>query len=171
MGPEPAVNAVFANKIAAIDDPDERAAFIAEQLRVYEEDVDLLRLASRARRRRRGAAGRPPRRGHRPPRPRRRARTAHFSERRHGVPPGLASLPMPWCDDCAKFWNPNSLPKARQLPDLRVELAEPGCATTSTKAPWHFKLLVAMRCRLPRLALPPAVRRRVGLSGSARGGG
>ena len=31
MGPEAAVNAVFANKIAAIDDPDERAAFVAEQ--------------------------------------------------------------------------------------------------------------------------------------------
>jgi acetyl-CoA carboxylase carboxyltransferase component len=46
MGPEPAVNAVFANKIAAIDDADERTAFIAEQRRIYEEDVDLLRLAS-----------------------------------------------------------------------------------------------------------------------------
>ena len=46
MGPEAAVNAVFANKIAAIDDPDERAAFVAEQRRLYEEDVDLLRLAS-----------------------------------------------------------------------------------------------------------------------------
>jgi propionyl-CoA carboxylase beta subunit len=46
MGPEAAVNAVFANKIAAIDDPDEREAYVAEQRRVYEEDVDLLRLAS-----------------------------------------------------------------------------------------------------------------------------
>ena len=46
MGPEPAINAVYANKIAAIDDPEERAAFIAEQLKLYEEDVDLLRLAS-----------------------------------------------------------------------------------------------------------------------------
>ena len=46
MGPEPAVNAVFANRIAAIDDPEERAAFIAEQRAVYEADVDLLRLAS-----------------------------------------------------------------------------------------------------------------------------
>jgi acetyl-CoA carboxylase carboxyltransferase component len=46
MGPEPAINAVYANKIAAIEDPDERAAFVAEQLRIYEEDVDLLRLAS-----------------------------------------------------------------------------------------------------------------------------
>jgi acetyl-CoA carboxylase carboxyltransferase component len=46
MGPEPAVNAVFANKIAAIDDPAERAAFVAEQRGIYEADVDLLRLAS-----------------------------------------------------------------------------------------------------------------------------
>jgi acetyl-CoA carboxylase carboxyltransferase component len=46
MGPEAAVNAVFYNRIQAIADPDERAAFVAEQRRVYEEDVDLLRLAS-----------------------------------------------------------------------------------------------------------------------------
>ena len=46
MGPEAAVNAVFANKIAAIDDPAEREAFVAEQRRIYEADVDLLRLAS-----------------------------------------------------------------------------------------------------------------------------
>src|SRR5205085_8883730 len=31
MGPEAAVNAVYANKIAAIEDPAERAAFIAER--------------------------------------------------------------------------------------------------------------------------------------------
>jgi acetyl-CoA carboxylase carboxyltransferase component len=46
MGPEAAINAVFANKIAAIEDPVERDDFVAEQRRVYEEDVDLLRLAS-----------------------------------------------------------------------------------------------------------------------------
>ena len=46
MGPEAAVNAVYANKIAAIDDPAEREAFVAEQRRIYEEDVDLMRLAS-----------------------------------------------------------------------------------------------------------------------------
>jgi acetyl-CoA carboxylase carboxyltransferase component len=46
MGPEAAVNAVFANKIAAIADPAEREAFVAEQRRLYEADVDLLRLAS-----------------------------------------------------------------------------------------------------------------------------
>jgi len=46
MGPEAAVNAVFANKIAAIADEAEREAFVAEQRQIYEEDVDLLRLAS-----------------------------------------------------------------------------------------------------------------------------
>jgi acetyl-CoA carboxylase carboxyltransferase component len=86
MGPEAAVNAVFANKIAAIDDPDERAAFVADQRAIYEEDVDLLRLASenvidaviefgelRAELSRRlaRAAG----------------KSREFSRRRHGVPP------------------------------------------------------------------------------------
>ncbi len=46
MGPEAAVNAVFYNRIQAIEDPEERAAFVDEQRRLYEEDVDLLRLAS-----------------------------------------------------------------------------------------------------------------------------
>ena len=86
MGPEAAVNAVYANKIAAIKDPDERDAFVAEQRRIYEEDVDLLRLASenvidavvelpdlRDQVVRRLAAARDKDRG--------------FSERRHGVPP------------------------------------------------------------------------------------
>ncbi|MFZ4518769.1 MAG: acyl-CoA carboxylase subunit beta [Microthrixaceae bacterium] len=86
MGPEAAVNAVFANKIAAIEDPDERAAFVAEQRRLYEEDVDLLRLASElvvdavvefedlrneVHRRLVRAEG----------------KDRHFSNRRHGVPP------------------------------------------------------------------------------------
>ena len=46
MGPEPAVNAVFANRIAAITDPDERAEFIRQAREEYEIDVDILRLAS-----------------------------------------------------------------------------------------------------------------------------
>ena len=46
MGPEAAINAVYANKIAAIDDPVEREEFVAEQRAIYETDVDLLRLAS-----------------------------------------------------------------------------------------------------------------------------
>jgi len=46
MGPEAAVNAVYANKIAAIDDEQERADFIDARRREYEQDVDLLRLAA-----------------------------------------------------------------------------------------------------------------------------
>jgi methylmalonyl-CoA decarboxylase subunit alpha len=46
MGPEPAVNAVFYNKIMAIDDPDERKRFIEDRRREFEEDIDLLHLAS-----------------------------------------------------------------------------------------------------------------------------
>jgi acetyl-CoA carboxylase carboxyltransferase component len=86
MGPEAAVNAVFANKIAAIEDPAEREAFVAEQRAIYEEDVDLLRLASEnvvdavvpfealrteIAARLAFAAG----------------KDRHFSDRRHGVPP------------------------------------------------------------------------------------
>lgn len=46
MGPEPAVNAVFYNRIQAIEDPDERAAFVAERRAEYEADVDIVHLAS-----------------------------------------------------------------------------------------------------------------------------
>jgi acetyl-CoA carboxylase carboxyltransferase component len=46
MGPGPAVNAVFYNKIHAIEDDEEREAFVAAQRREYEEDVDLERLAA-----------------------------------------------------------------------------------------------------------------------------
>jgi acetyl-CoA carboxylase carboxyltransferase component len=46
MGPEPAVNAVYYNKIQAIEDPEERAAYVAEKRREYEEDIDIMHLAS-----------------------------------------------------------------------------------------------------------------------------
>jgi acetyl-CoA carboxylase carboxyltransferase component len=46
MGPEAAVNAVYANKIAAIESHEEREAFVAERRTEYEADVDLYRLAS-----------------------------------------------------------------------------------------------------------------------------
>jgi len=46
MGPEAAVNAVYAKKIEAIDDPAARDSFVAERRAEYEADVDLLRLAS-----------------------------------------------------------------------------------------------------------------------------
>jgi acetyl-CoA carboxylase carboxyltransferase component len=46
MGPEAAVNAVFYNQIRAIEDDAERERFIADKRTEYEEDVDLMRLAS-----------------------------------------------------------------------------------------------------------------------------
>lgn len=46
MGPEAAVNAVYANKIAEITDPAERDQFVRDRRREYEQDVDLERLAS-----------------------------------------------------------------------------------------------------------------------------
>jgi acetyl-CoA carboxylase carboxyltransferase component len=46
MGPEPAVNAVYYNAIQQIDDPDERARFVAEKRAEYETDVDLVHLAA-----------------------------------------------------------------------------------------------------------------------------
>jgi acetyl-CoA carboxylase carboxyltransferase component len=45
MGAEAAVNAVYANKIAALPE-DEREAFVAEKRREYDEDIDIVRLAS-----------------------------------------------------------------------------------------------------------------------------
>jgi methylmalonyl-CoA decarboxylase subunit alpha len=86
MGPEAAVNAVYANHIAAIDDPAERTAFVEQRRQEYEADVDLLRLASElvidavvdfgelrgeVHRRLRLAEG----------------KDRTFSDRRHGVPP------------------------------------------------------------------------------------
>jgi methylmalonyl-CoA decarboxylase subunit alpha len=46
MGAEAAVNAVYANKIAAIADDDERAAFVAAKRAEYEQDIDIVRLGS-----------------------------------------------------------------------------------------------------------------------------
>jgi acetyl-CoA carboxylase carboxyltransferase component len=46
MGPEAAINAVYFNKIAALDSDEERQQFVADKRAEYEADVDLLRLAS-----------------------------------------------------------------------------------------------------------------------------
>jgi acetyl-CoA carboxylase carboxyltransferase component len=45
MGAEAAVNAVYANKIAALPE-DERAGFVAAKREEYERDIDIMRLAS-----------------------------------------------------------------------------------------------------------------------------
>jgi len=86
MGPEAAINAVYANKIAMIADPDDRSAYVEALRTEYELDIDVLRLASEmvidaiiepgeVRRElvaRFAAAA---------------TKTRHFSSRRHGVPP------------------------------------------------------------------------------------
>ncbi len=46
MGAGPAVNAVYANKIAAIEDPTDREAFVRARRDEYEQDIDLLHLAA-----------------------------------------------------------------------------------------------------------------------------
>ncbi len=86
MGPEPAINAVYFNKIQAIADEDERKAFVAAKRAEYEEDIDLVHLASEnvidaivqpddlrgELIRRIDLAA---------------SKDRHFSDRRHGVPP------------------------------------------------------------------------------------
>ncbi|TCP30474.1 acetyl-CoA carboxylase carboxyltransferase component [Scopulibacillus darangshiensis] len=46
MGPEAAVNAVYSNKIQAIEDPKERIKYVQEKQREYKETIDIYKLAS-----------------------------------------------------------------------------------------------------------------------------
>ena len=58
MGAEAAVNAVYANKIAAIEDEEERATYVGRKRAEYDTDIDVVTAGERARRRhRRGARG------------------------------------------------------------------------------------------------------------------
>jgi hypothetical protein len=56
---------------------------------------------------------------------------------------------MPWCETCSRFLNPNSLKADGSCPTCgrtvaeRTETAVAGEAERE-KAPWHFKLLVAV---------------------------
>ena len=45
---------------------------------------------------------------------------------------------MPWCDDCSKFWNPNTLPPDGTCPTCGRMIGDP----PDTKVPWHFWILV-----------------------------
>ena len=85
MGPEAAVNAVYANKIAEIVDESERVAFVDGLRADYEVDIDILHLA-RARCRRHRRAGGGPHRARGPLR-RRGHEEPSLLDRRHGVPP------------------------------------------------------------------------------------
>ena len=46
MGPQAAINAVFYNQVQAIEDEDERAAFVEKLRAEYAEEIDILHLAS-----------------------------------------------------------------------------------------------------------------------------
>ena len=62
---------------------------------------------------------------------------------------------MPWCDDCAKFWTPTSMGTDGTCPKCGRALGAGGridpkkmkvrdLVDDDAKAPWHFKLLVAL---------------------------
>jgi acetyl-CoA carboxylase carboxyltransferase component len=46
MGPQAAINAVYYNQVQAIEDPEERAAFVEKLRTEYAEEIDILHLAS-----------------------------------------------------------------------------------------------------------------------------
>jgi hypothetical protein len=51
---------------------------------------------------------------------------------------------MPWCEGCSRFLNPNTLRSDGTCPTCEGLVADPKQqAAARTKAPWHFKLLVA----------------------------
>lgn len=53
---------------------------------------------------------------------------------------------MPWCEECAKYWTPNSMNDDGTCPRCgRVVQAPVPAGTndaTDETTPWHFKLLV-----------------------------
>ncbi|GAA0364524.1 acyl-CoA carboxylase subunit beta [Bacillus horti] len=46
MGPEAAVNAVYSNKIASLEDPQEKIKFVQEKRKEYQENINIYKLAS-----------------------------------------------------------------------------------------------------------------------------
>ena len=49
---------------------------------------------------------------------------------------------MPWCEDCGKFWNPNSMGTGGECPTCHRVIASPKDVQDATNVPWHFKLLL-----------------------------
>ncbi|MGQ0832737.1 MAG: hypothetical protein ACT4OV_13780 [Microthrixaceae bacterium] len=53
---------------------------------------------------------------------------------------------MPWCDTCDRFYNPNSLAPDGTCPTCGRQVgqvAEPA-ESAQSRAPWHFKMLIAV---------------------------
>ena len=44
---------------------------------------------------------------------------------------------MPWCEDCARFYNPTSMGEGGECPTCGRVIGD------APRAPWHFKLLLA----------------------------
>ena len=176
MGPEAAVNAVFANKIAAIEDPDERAAFVAERRGRVRGRRRPPAPRRRARRRRGGRARRPARRARHPLRAGRDAAAARTSSAATAFRPS---------DRGARHWRRalvrdlRSLPVAvvgasrRHLPRRAAATVDGGDAMPPRRRarrkprraislPWHLKLLAVGARGVPQLP-----RRARGSSGSS----
>jgi hypothetical protein len=47
---------------------------------------------------------------------------------------------VPHCENCEKFWNPNSMAPDGTCPTCGEPIGEP---PESTKVPWHFWILIA----------------------------
>ncbi|HKY13822.1 MAG TPA: hypothetical protein VJM33_02785 [Microthrixaceae bacterium] len=50
---------------------------------------------------------------------------------------------MPWCDDCARFYNPNTLDTEGDCPEgHHVADPESDADEEKVRVPWHFWVLV-----------------------------
>ena len=56
---------------------------------------------------------------------------------------------MPWCEECAKYWTPNSMNDDGTCPKCGDQVVEPhdhdaddADVAADEKAPWHFKLMI-----------------------------
>ena len=48
---------------------------------------------------------------------------------------------MPWCEDCARFYNPNTLDETGDCPEGH-HVADPEGEPERPKVPWHFWMLL-----------------------------
>ena len=61
---------------------------------------------------------------------------------------------MPWCEECAKYWTPNSMRDDGTCPKCGTQITltddgvgadgEPGEDPDDEKAPWHFQLMIVL---------------------------
>jgi hypothetical protein len=50
---------------------------------------------------------------------------------------------MPFCTDCDRFYNPNTLTAGGDCPDGH-HVTDPGGDEPPTPVPWHFKVMVVL---------------------------